>query len=332
MSVIYVLAGSTIQAQTGTDHAFTFIDVPTSPRITGLGGVNITASDVNMFLSNPASLSDSLSGNLSFNHYFYYAGIQYNSFAWVQQLAKTGTWGAGVQQAGYGSFDSYDPSGNSMGKANASEYAVVLSHARKAGNFTVGGSLKMVFSDIASYRASALLTDLGILFRHPHADLSAGFLIHNLGFVISDYTATSRSSVPFDVRAGLSYKPAHMPFRFSLTLQKLTSGRIPYDNSGLYVNADKPNNFDKIFSHIVLGTELVINRNLCFFGGYNHLIRKELSLQKVSGGAGFSYGMLLSIRAFSLSYAGAHYHVAGGTHHLGLSVNLSSIYKRKKII
>jgi hypothetical protein len=149
--------------------------------------------------------------------------------------------------------------------------------------------------------------------------------------VLNDYTETSRSTVPFDVRTGISYKPAHMPFRFSCTIRKLTQGNIVYYNSQLSGNQDKPGSFDRVFSHIVLGAELVINRNLSFFGGYNHLIRKELSLHEVSGGAGFSYGLLLSIKAFSLSYAGAHYHVTGGTNHLGLSVNISSLYKKKKI-
>jgi hypothetical protein len=331
ISLIYVLLGNELKAQSAGNHSFYFIDVSPSPRITGLGGVNVTLSDGNMFLENPALLDGDMSGQASFNHYFYYAGIQYNTFNYVQQFDKTGTWGIGFQQAGYGPIESYDASGNSMGEFKAGEYSVTIGNSHKAGNFTVGGDLKIAFSNIGSYRASALMTDIGIVFRHPTEDLSAGLTIRNLGFVMNDYSESSGSTLPFDIRTGISYKPAHMPFRFSCTLQKLTETNIIYYNDQLPANQDKPGNFDKVFSHVVLGTELVINKNLSFFGGYNHLIRKELSLQEVSGGAGFSYGLLISIKAFSLSYAGAHYHVAGGTNHLGLSVNVSSLYKRKKL-
>ncbi len=331
LSLIYVMLGNELQAQSGEDHSFSFIDVPQSPRVTGMGGVNVSLTDVNMFMSNPGALDSSLSSQVSINHYFYYADIQYNSVALVQQFGKTGTWGLGLQQAGYGSIDTYDQSGNSTGESQAGEYAIILGKGIKKGNFTIGANLKFASSDIASYRASAIMTDLGIIFKHPKEDLSIGFTIHNLGWVIRDYTESSNSTLPFDVRAGISYKPIHMPFRFSMTLQHLTQGNIIYDNSQLYSNQAEAGKFDKVFSHVVLATELVLNKNLSFFGGYNHLIRKELSLQQVSGGAGFSYGLLLSIKAFSLSYAAAFYHVTGGTHHVGLSVNLTSLYKRIKI-
>jgi hypothetical protein len=320
-------------AQSGGDRSFNFIDVAQCPRVTGLGGSNITLSDAdgNMFLSNPGLLSEGSHGQASFNHYFYYSGVRFNSFSYVHTIEKTGTWGLGVQQAGYGNLESFDPSGNSLGTVQAGEYAIVLGNAHRAGNFIMGGNLKFAFSNIASYRASAFMADIGGVFKHPSQDLTLGLVIHNLGFIMHDYTETSSSRVPFDVRAGITFKPEHMPFRFSITFQHLTQGNILYDNSLLYANQDKPSGFDKIFSHIVIGSELILNKNLSFFGGFNHLIRKELSLQQVSGGAGFSYGLMIKIKAFSLSYAGAFYHVAGGTHHLGLSVNTSTFYKRKKV-
>jgi hypothetical protein len=331
--ILPVLYVHPVTAQSGDSRSFTFVDVPQSPRVTGLGGVNITLSDGdgNMLISNPALMVENSTGQVSFNHYFYYSGISFNSFTYIHDFGKTGNWGIGLQQAAYGKFDSYDASGNPLGQTQAGEYAVVIGNAHKAGNFILGADLKFVFSNIASYRATVLLGDIGGIFKHPSQDLTIGLLIHNPGFVISDFTTSSSSSIPFDVRTGITYKPMHMPFRFSMTIQNLTSGNLPYyDDHGSTLN-EAPGNFDKIFSHIVLGMELVINKNLIINGGYNHLIRQELRLQEVSGGAGFSYGILVRVKAFSFSYAGAFYHVAGNTNHLGLSVNLSSLYNRKKL-
>jgi hypothetical protein len=195
----------------------------------------------------------------------------------------------------------------------------------------MGGNLKFVYSDIASYRASALMIDIGGAFRHPVRDLTLGLVIRNLGFVMQDYSGTAVSSVPFDLRAGISFKPEHMPFRFSFTGRKLTNFKIPYDREANGTGDASPGTFDRVFSHVVIGTELVLNRNLSIMGGYNHLIRKELRLGQVSGGAGFSYGLLLRIKSFSLVYSGAAYHVAGISHHLGISVNFSSLYHRKTL-
>lgn len=216
-----------------------------------------------------------------------------------------------------------------MGEVTAGEYAITIGNSHKAGNFSMGGNMKFVFSDIASYRASAFMIDIGGAFRHPTEDLTLGLVIHNLGFVMQDYSGTAASSIPFDLRAGISFKPRHMPFRFSLTGRKLTQYNIPYEAEDTGPDSERPGGFDRVFSHIVVGTELVLNRNLSLLGGYNHLIRKELRLEQVSGGAGFSYGLLLSVKAFSLGYSGAFYHVAGISHHLGLSVNFSSLYHRK---
>jgi hypothetical protein len=328
-----VLFVHTASGQSGNTRSFTFIDIPQSPRVTGLGGVNITLSDGdgNMLLSNPALMVENCQGQVSFNHYFYYAGIGFNSLSYIHDFGVTGNWGIGLQQAVYGNIDSYDASGNSLGQIQAGEYAVVIGNAHKVGNFVLGADLKFVFSNIASYRATALMGDIGGIFKHPSQDLTIGLLIHNPGFVISDFTESSSSSIPFDVRTGITFKPKHMPVRFSMTIQNLTNGNLPYYNNNPSLPGDPPGNFDKIFSHIVLGAEIIINKNLIINGGYNHLIRQELRLQDVSGGAGFSWGILIRIKAFAISYSGAFYHVAASTNHLGLTVNLSSLYKRKKI-
>lgn len=311
--------------------SFTFIDIPHSPRVSGLGSVNVSLSDWdgNMFLSNPALMTAESDRQASFNHYFYYSGIGYNSFSYVHHFDQLGTWGIGLQQTGYGPIKSYDAAGYPLGEVNAGEYAITVGNAHRAGNFSMGGNLKFIFSDIASYRASALMIDIGGAFKHPSRDLTLGLVIHNLGFVMHDYSGTAVSSVPFDVRAGISFKPEHMPFRFSFTGRKLTNFKIPYEANG--TGDERPGTFDRVFSHVVIGTELVVNSNLSIMGGYNHLIRKELRLDQVSGGAGFSYGLLLRIKLFSLAYSGASYHVAGISHHLGISVNFSSLYHRKSL-
>jgi len=59
------------------------------------------------------------------------------------------------------------------------------------------------------------------------------------------------------------------------------------------------------------------------------LIRQELRLQETSGGAGFSYGLLVKIKAFEMAYSRALYHVAGGTNYITLTSDLSKFIIKK---
>ncbi len=153
----------------------------------------------------------------------------------------------------------------------------------------------------------------------------------NVGFFLSDYTSTANSEVPFDIHLGVTFKPEHMPVRFSLTSYNLYQGDLTIfdpDNDILLVK-EEAGRLDKVFRHINIGTEFIFSKNVHLRAGYNHLIRKELRLDSKSGGAGFSFGFLVRIKTFELAYTRAIYHVAGGGNHFTIGTNLNSIIKKK---
>ena len=190
-------------------------------------------------------------------------------------------------------------------------------------------NMKIVGSNIAGFQSSALLFDLGGTFVHPVSDFTAGLTISNIGFVLGKYTEEGQVKIPWDVRAGLTYKPAYMPFCLSLTAHSLVNGDVLYYNQGDGFSDSDPGTADKIFSHIVIATEVVIHRNFSALIGYNHLRRKELRLPSTSGGAGLSFGAILSIKSLNLAYSRVQYHVAGGSNTFTLSVDLNRLIRKK---
>ena len=68
-------------AQLGGQRSFEFLNVPGNARLAGLGGVNVSLNDKdpNFFWSNPALVSDSLSGYAS-------AGYQFFVAEWTSKL------------------------------------------------------------------------------------------------------------------------------------------------------------------------------------------------------------------------------------------------------
>lgn len=316
------------------DNSFQFLNLPVGARVAGLGGViaSATDSDVNLFLSNPALLDSMSDNHVSFSHLGFYADVKYNTLAYAKTFEKAGTFGIGIQHLGYGSIDSYDASGNSIGTFDANETAVVVSHSHQLSVFRLGANLKYVHSGIYTFGSSALALDIGGMFIHPERELVVSILFKNLGVVMSDYTGTSDSSLPTDLQVGITFKPEHMPFRFSFTGHNLFHPNQNYYDQSSDLASGEPGIGDKIFRHINIGTEILFSRNFNIRLGYNHQVRKELGLTEKSGLSGISIGLMAKVKAFELAYTFSTYHVDSGRSYFTITSNLNKVFKKKSII
>ena len=317
--------------QIGGKKVFEFLNLPTNARSAALGGVVIstTENDATMFLANPALLNDADHNYLSVSHLGFYADIKYNTFTYSRKIDKLGIMGFGIQRMSYGEFESYDPSGNSIGKFDAAETAITISNSHLIGPFSLGVNLKFVQYSIYTFSASGLLMDFGGLYRHPEKELSVGLHVKSLGILLSDYSETSVGSLPLDVQVGVTFKPEFMPFRFTFTAYNLNRENTAYFDKNITDEDDSPGQVDKIFRHINVGTEVVLSKNFNIRLGYNHLLRKELILRETSGGAGFNFGFMVRVNAFELAYTNATNHTNGGRSFITITTNLNRVLKKK---
>lgn len=316
------------------EDAYQFLNLPIGARVAGLGGVisSSTDDDVNLFLSNPALLDTTNDNHISWSHLGFYADVKYNTLAYAKTFDKAGTFGVGVQHLGYGSFDSYDASGNSAGSFDANETAIVVSHSHQLSLFKFGINLKYVNSGIYTYNSSALIMDIGGVFIHPEKEFMVSLLFKNIGFVMSEYTDTSDTSLPTDLQLGLTFKPEHMPFRFSFTGYNLFNPNENYYDESIGEAANKPGIADRIFRHVNIGTEILFSRNFNIRLGYNHRVRKELRMSERAGLSGMSLGLMARIKAFELSYTFTTYHIDSGRSYFTITSNLNRVFKKKSII
>jgi hypothetical protein len=322
-------------AQIGGNDSFTFLNIPSNPVASALGGINIskTQKDPNAFLQNPALLDSTENNLLAINYLPYFAGIKYSSVAYVRQIKKQ-TFGLGIQHIGYGEFQQTDAAGNILGKFLVNDIALTLSHARRQGNITFGGNIKFVSSVIESYSASALLLDFGGVFKHPKQDLSYAILVKNIGIRFKNFTPYDNPDLPLDVQMGISFKPKYMPVRFSITAHHLYKYDITYldksivkkDLSGNIIE-NKVNQIDNLGRHLILGAELLLSKNFNILLGYNHLRNRELSQQNISGFSGISVGFLFKTKFINLSYSYSGYNTAGNLNSFGFVCDLGKIIK-----
>lgn len=323
------------KAQIGSNHSLDFVNLSTHAKLTALSGVNVSsmidsaASDAQMFMYNPALIGPGASGKLSLSYMPYYAGINHASLSYAHHHEKYGTWALGLQYLDYGDFDGYDASGLPTGEFSAQSYAFVLNHVHRQGNFRMGTNLKVAVSSISGYSASALLLDLGGIFRHPTQDFTAGLVISNLGFFFHDYLQSSDSRLPMNLRLGLSFKPEHMPFRFSITGHKLLRDRQDYFVNEDGQNTDEASPVDKIFRHLTFGGEILLGENFHLRLGYHNLIRAGLKLPQNAGGAGLTYGFMVRIKMFMLEFARTSHHISGGFSHFTLTTEVEKLIKKR---
>jgi hypothetical protein len=327
------------KAQIGSNHSLDFLNLSTNAKLTAISEVNVSSmidsagSDAGMFMYNPALIGPGASEKLSLSYMPYYAGINHASLSYAHHHQKYGTWALGLQYLDYGDFDGYDASGLPAGEFSAQSYAFVLNHVHQQGNFRMGANLKVAVSSISGYTASALLFDLGGIFRHPTQDFTAGLVISNLGFFLQDYSGSSDSRLPTDLRLGLSFKPEHMPFRFSITGHKLLRDRKAYfesDSSGGQGDDEGDVSVaDKIFRHLTFGGEILLGDNFHLRAGYNSLVRAGMRLPQTGGGAGFTYGFMVRIKMFMFEFARTSHQVSGGFSHFTLTTDIERLLKKR---
>ena len=320
--LLVLVAWQPVQGQ--ATNSFTSLQQPSFAKIAALGGVNASLyQGLNSFyLYNPALLSATARNYLSLSYALLPGGAGLSNANYSFAVGNVGTFGAALQYLSYGPIQGYDNTGSPTQVFTPNDFTVSVSHSRQANNFRLGATLKFANTGINGYTGNAILFDLGGVFIHPQKDFTVGMVIKNMGFVTREFATAGTTSLPFEVQVGTSFKPLHMPIRFSITLQQLNQWNLMHDDEEIN---SLNTGLDNFFRHVVLGAEVILSEHVSIYTGYNHLRRKDLRLDSIGGFSGFSIGTGISVKAFELVYALGGYHVAGNTNTFTLAADLSQI-------
>ena len=322
-----------MQAQVGGRYGYSFLTLPASARVAALGGFlpQNTKADPSALLYNPAGQSTKGTAGLSYNPFG--GRFRYTSGGTMLDLGE-GTAGVGIQFIDYGTIDGYTPGAVSTGTYSANTYAVSFNYSKSLGPFRYGANFKVAGSSLESYSSFGLGVDLGLNYKHPTQDFSAGIALQNFGRTLKTFESTAQRNWPTTITAGVSYKFEHMPVRFYGTAQQLQQWDIVYldptysvtiDASGVEKPEEKPWS-EKLFRHATLGAELLLGKSIVVRGGYNHLYRKEMRIENAaSGGVGYSVGTGLTFGMFVLDYTHMFVSNAGGANYIHLTYTFGKL-------
>ena len=345
----YLLAGlisaGTLNAQTGGQGIFEFVNLSASSRLNALGGTAPAwqSKDASSSASNPALLSDDVHTQFSFQHQFYFADIRNSHVNYVHKMKKWNTFlQGGVKALNSGDVSRTDIYGNTSGTVQAKETDIYLAAARPyRERLSFGAQIHYIYSVVGDASSSGILFNAGARYYNPDKKLALGLVFRNAGTQLDPYVDHREAKSPMKIELGIAQKLKHLPFTYHITLTDLQQWDIRYDDPAENGNVDllgetkETGALEKAagnaLRHMVFGGELGMGKNENFWLrlGYNHLRARDLALSDYRAFNGLSFGLGLKIYKFKFDYSYAKYHLAGGTSQIGLSFDLNSFVKTK---
>ncbi len=344
LAIISIFSLTSLCAQIGGSAVFASLDLPLSARAAALGGncMALNDNDINLATWNPSMLNASMHTQLALSFADYFSDVKYGYAGFAYDVKKVGTFALTATRIDYGTFKETDNTGAIIGEFSAGEYGINVGYSRMLdSNFTFGATAKFIQSNLYLWNAAGLGLDLAARYKVPHKNFTTSLLLRNMGTVINPYTDGVKEKLPFEVEAGVAFKPQHMPFRFSFAFTNLQKWDLTYIDPNnppelvdpLTGDSIKVSKFktagDKFGRHLVVGGELLLGKAVSIRFGYNYMRRKELIVDGRHGADGFSFGVGIHVYKFNFSYAHAAYHLAGGTNTFTLTTSISDFYTKK---
>ncbi len=328
-ALLCALAGVPAAVAQDASSAYTFLNISSSSKIYGLGGVNISLVDDDLMSTdcNPALLGPEMTGQIGLNYMHYIGGSNFAGLRYAHSAGDHGAWSASVRYFGYGNMKETLPDGSVVGEFSPKDVAFGATYSRDIyGRWRGGITLRGLYSAYADYSAFAISTDLGVNYYDEERDLSLSMVIANLGGQVKRFNH-SYDRLPLDVRLGWSQSFGSFPVRFSVTAWNLTKWKLPYLDAGDGTSEPEMKDSFKsnLFRHLVFGADIIASPNYYIGLGYNYKTRTDMSTYSRSFLSGFSLCGGINVRSFAVGVAFAQPHTGATTFMLNLTCRLDDL-------
>lgn len=327
----YLLAIAAISlpaaAQTGRS-AYEFLDIPSSSHAYGLGGTNIALvdDDVSLAGQNPALIGPEIDRQLAFGYMNYMGGSNFADVRFGWAAGEHAAWAAGVRYLNYGEITGYEPDGSMSGSFTPADIVFEGTYSHDFTYRLRGGiNLKMIYSNYERYSAFAMAVDLGVNYYDDEHDFSFSAVLKNMGGQLKRFE-DAYDRLPFDLQLGFMKGLGASPFSFGVTAHNLTRWNIPYYDHRDDEETELKSGFAKnLFRHLIFALQYQPNDRFYIDLGYNYKTRTDMNNYQRNFFSGFSVGLGIKSRTFSIGAAYAMPHKSASSILLNLSLQLSEL-------
>lgn len=316
--------------------AYNFLNITSSSRAYGLGGVNITTvdDDINLIDQNPALLGPEFDLQAGVNYMRYIGSSNFAGAKVGGRASNHSGWAGFVQYYGYGEIKEAAEDGSLTGNTiSPKDVSIGGVYSHDITDRWRGGiALKMIYSSYADYSAFAIATDLGVNYYNPERDLSFSVVVANLGGQVKRFT-DAYDRLPIDLRIGWAKSFGNLPIRFSITGWNLTKWHLPYYDAG-DGSADsemkrKDSFTSNLFRHLIFAADFIPSEKFHIGIGYNYKTRTDMSTYARSVLSGFSIGAGLKVKGFNLGIAYAQPHSSASTFMVNFATNIYELTHKR---
>lgn len=327
-----VLSSAGLSAQDGST-AYNYLNITSSARIYGLGGVNISTVEDELSTAdqNPGLLGFEMDNQVMVDYMRYLGNSNFAGVKYAHAVGERGAWAAGIRYFGYGEMKAADATGVITGTFSPKDLNFSGTFSYDITSRLRGGiSLKLLYSAYEEYSAFAVATDLGINYFDPDTDWSFSAVVANLGGQLKKFHE-NYDRLPIDVRLGATKGFSGVPIRVSVTLWNLTKWKLPYYDSSDGTSSEpfeKKESFgSNLFRHMVFGVDFVPSDRFFVALGYNYKTRTDMSTYKRSFLSGFSLAAGMNVSRFNFSLAFGQPHSGATTLMFNLNMNLQDLVR-----
>lgn len=321
-----IVSSPLIYSQTGR-ATYDFLNIPVSSHVFGSGGTNVSLIDTDVTLSdqNPALIGPEMGRMIAVSYMHWLGSSNFAGARYGMGAGEHGAWAIGMRYLNYGEFQGYESDGSYTGNFTPQDIVVEGTYSHDFTYRLRGGiNLKMAYSTYEQYTAWALAADLGLNYYDDDHDFSLGFVLKNMGGQLKRFNE-NYDHLPFDVLLGIT-KGIGPAFSFSVTAQYLTRWNLAYYSHSDNSDGQPKSNFGKnLFRHLVFAVQYQPSDRFYIDLGYNYKTRSDMSSYQRNFLSGFSVGMGLSVKAFSVGLSYAMPHKAASTILLNVGFDIDSL-------
>ena len=303
-----LIAANSLQAQS-LESSFEFLRLPVSAHNSSLGGHVVSAFDQDpvLYLFNPALLSANESRLLGLNAMTWYSGTTVAGAQFSNRFDERSHYAFNARYVSYGNMTETTADGTVTGTFSAKDMAIGATWSYMlTDNLSGGVTANMITSRYSSMTSVAIGVDLGLLWNNSDKGLSAGLAATNLGGQIKAFENTFQK-LPFNLCAGITWKPEHAPLRFTASMDNLTR----WDESDFYFFEGDNKGFSEILKlHISFGVDLNLTERFYVAMGCNLRTRAEMAGKGSKGFTGLSIGTGLRIGKIMFDFSYGKYQVS----------------------
>ena len=332
-------------AQIGGNTSFNNLNRVYNARSLALGSYFLTQkdNDPNLGINNPALLNSTMLKKISFNQLFQTGGVQNGMLLYTRNAPKIKSiQNISLRYVDYGKNIETNEFGETIGSFTPLDFILSSGFGRAVNkHLSFGTQINFLYSQYSNLNSLGISIDFGAHYTLQDTTQSFSLILKNAGYQLKGFTNNRTYALPTEIQFAFSHKLKHAPFRFSYLFHHLNKWDLSYFDPTIKGSIDpltgdsilpKQANFiQKTALHFTPQVELLISKNIHLRFAFDYFRRYHMAITNRPGISGFSFGLGMCFKRFSIDYGFSGYSAAGNFNGISFVSSLDQ-WRKKSVI